>query len=407
MSENNLSHNDLIVSKEKNNNLFNRAIKNFQNVICLSNKGFKGIAIKIKRRNIIREYERYMNIAKYTNANKREIIEKKYNVAYDTYLKALNTYITDNIYQKVLENKGSYDENKLIQEYLQIVELKDIDYMEYKYKRQKFLLNRDIYNVLPMENLYLLEMYKRFYVEKMDEIYKTIIKTYSIRLVQNSNDAEIYDSIYNEIEEYITDIIPYKIQLDFEHKKEYNSIIQASKELEKYKYEANNTNKIKYIEKNMLLLSISREIFVHSLPLIAAEQCYIKLLKETRNIIVKPRDFNQQNDAYDLLIKLIESYNIQLLSKKVYWESSSTREEYNKFWKEYQRILKLENIDFEEYKRQRDSLFIYYDLKLLNRVKTNKYEDIKNFYRRKLKELKGLRKLKDKYILLKGKYIKI
>lgn len=407
MSENNLSHNDLIVSKEKNNNLFNRAIKNFQNVICLSNKGFKGIAIKIKRRNIIREYERYMNIAKYTNANKREIIEKKYNVAYDTYLKALNTYITDNIYPKVLENKGSYDENKLIQEYLQIVELKDIDYMEYKYKRQKFLLNRDIYNVLPMENLYLLEMYKRFYVEKMDEIYKTIIKTYSIRLVQNSNDAEIYDSIYNEIEEYITDIIPYKIQLDFEHKKEYNSIIQASKELEKYKYEANNTNKIKYIEKNMLLLSISREIFVHSLPLIAAEQCYIKLLKETRNIIVKPRDFNQQNDAYDLLIKLIESYNIQLLSKKVYWESSSTREEYNKFWKEYQRILKLENIDFEEYKRQRDSLFIYYDLKLLNRVKTNKYEDIKNFYRRKLKELKGLRKLKDKYILLKGKYIKI
>ena len=32
----------------------------------------------------------------------------------------------------------------------------------------------------------------------------------------------------------------------------------------------------------------------------------------------------------------------------------------------------LENIDYDEYVRQRDSLFIYYDLKLLNRLRTDK-----------------------------------
>lgn len=402
-----MSENNLVVRKEKNNNLFNKAIKNFQNVIILSNKSFKGISVKFRRRNIIREYERYMNISKYSNAEKRENIQKKYEQSYDAYLRSLNTYITDNVYPKVLENKGTYEENKMIQEYLQIVELKDVDYMEYKYKRQKFFLSNDILNVLPMENLYLLEIYKRFYVEKMDEIYKTLVKTYSIKLMQNSNDDEIYDKIYNEIEEYITDILPYKIELDFEHKNEYSSIIEASKQLQKYRYEANAFNKIKYIEKNNLLLTISREVFVHSLPLIAAEQCYIKLLKETRQLIVRPKDFNQQTDAYNLLINLIQSYNIHLLSKKVYWEDCRIREEYNKFWKEYQRIMKLENIDYDEYVRQRDSLFIYYDLKLLNRLRTDKYEDIKNFYRRKLKELNGLRKVKDRYVLLKGRYTKI
>ncbi len=396
-----MSENNLIVSEEKNNNLFNRAIKNFQNVIFLSNKSFKSIAVRIKRRNIIREYEKYMNIGKYANAIKRENIEKKYTISYNAYLKALNEYIVGNIYPRVMENKGTYDENKLIQEYLKIAELKDIDYMEYKYIRQKFLLNRDLYNVLPMENLYLLEIYKRFYIEKMDEIYKTIIKTYSIKLMQNNNDNEMYDKIYTQIEEYITNILPYKIELDIENKKEYKSIIEESKKLEKYKYEANNINRIKYIEKNLILLSISREIFVYSLPLVAAEQCYIKLLKEARELIVNAQDFNKQNEAYKLLISLIESYNIHLLSKKVYWEDTRIREEYNKFWKEYQRISKLENIDYDEYQRQRDSLFIYYDLKLLNRVRTNKYEPIKEFYRRKLKELQGLRKIKNKYILLK------
>ena len=401
-----MSENNLIVREEKNNNLFNKALKNFQGVIFLSNKSFRSLSIRLKRRNIMHDFEKHYNLGNYSNAIKKEKIEKRYNESYDAYLKALDSYIKENIYPKVMENKGSYDENVLVQDYLNLLELKEIDYMEYKYKRQKFLLNRDLHNVLPMENLYWLEMYKRMYVEKMEMIYKTIIKNYSIKLMQNIDEQKIYDNIFAQIEEYITDVLPYKVELEFENKKMYDSILAKAKELERYKYESS-TNRVKYIEKNALLLDISRDVFVHSLPLIAAEQCYISLIKETRKLIVKAPDFNKKDEAYKLIINLIQAYNVKLLSKKVYWDSSSTREEYNKFWKEYQRISKLENIDYDEYVRQRDSLFIYYDLKILNRVKSNKYEEIKNFYRIKLRELHGLRKVKNKYILLKGKYTKI
>ena len=184
------------------------------------------------------------------------------------------------------------------------------------------------------------------YVEKMEMIFKTIIKNYSIKLMQNIDEQKIYDNIFAQIEEYITDVLPYKVELEFENKKMYDSILAKAKELEKYKYESS-TNRVKYIEKNALLLDISRDVFVHSLPLIAAEQCYISLIKETRNLIVKAPDFNKKDEAYKLIINLIQAYNVKLLSKKVYWDSSSTREEYNKFWKEYQRISKLENIDYD------------------------------------------------------------
>ena len=35
----------------------------------------------------------------------------------------------------------------------------------------------------------------------------------------------------------------------------------------------------------MILLGISRYLFTHSLPLIAAEQCYIQLIKDTSRIL--------------------------------------------------------------------------------------------------------------------------
>ncbi len=45
--------------------------------------------------------------------------------------------------------------------------------------------------------------------------------------------------------------------------------------------------------KNMILLGISRTIFTHSLPLVATEQCYEKLLKDIRKIIVADKTKKQ------------------------------------------------------------------------------------------------------------------
>ncbi len=38
----------------------------------------------------------------------------------------------------------------------------------------------------------------------------------------------------------------------------------------------------------------------------------------------------KQEKAYSLLIRLIEEYNIKLLSTKIYWDKPSDREEYKR-----------------------------------------------------------------------------
>ena len=400
-----MTENNLVVSE--NNNLFEKAIKNLQKVRFLSNKSFVNLVVKVRRRKLALIYEKYINLSVITDSSKKESIDNKYNKIYESYLQTLNKYIVDNVYPRVIEGKASYDENKLIEEYLKINVLKESNHVEYKYKRQRFLLNLDLCSVIKLEDLYIIEMFKRMYVEKMDIVYRAIIKNCAIKLVEDSKNEKIYKNIFNELEEYLTQILKFKIELDYEKKNDYKIMLQTSKSLEKYKFETENTDKLKFIEKNMMILNISRNLFEYSLPIIAAEQCYIKLIKDVRKYIVETDSFNKRNEAYDLLITLIESYNIQLLSKKVYWNDCRMREEYDKFWKQYQRIAKLKNIEYEEYKRQKESLFIYYDLKILNRIETDKFNGIKQFYRIKLKELKGLRKIRNKWITLSGKYIKV
>ena len=103
------------------------------------------------------------------------------------------------------------------------------------------------------------------------------------------------------------------------------------------------------IEKNMVLLGLSRKLFTHSLPLIVAEQCYEKLLKDARSLVQDTKIATKREKAYAMLINLIEDYNIKLLSTKVYWESPKDREEYKKFWNKYQEISKLKETEKEEY----------------------------------------------------------
>ncbi|MBE5822175.1 MAG: hypothetical protein E7311_06305 [Clostridiales bacterium] len=404
MAENQINQNtnQLVVVKDQNN-LFNRALNNLSKSIYLSRGSFRNLFIGVKRNQALKTFKNYQNVSQIPDEQKREIINKKYENAYSKYLEALDNYVVNTIYSKVQENKGSYEDNKLIEEYQKIARLKETEHMEYKYKRQRFLIEKDFATVLKMKNLYTIEMYKNFYVYKMDNIYKTLLRTYSIKLMENSDKKEnIYEQMFNELEEYIVTVLPYKMQIS--ELEVYQNIVEEYKKFERYKYEVDLKDGIKYVEKNMLLLSISRELFAHSLPLVAAEQCYIRLLKKAREILVSADNFSKKEEAYKLIINLIECYNVKLLSKKAYWDDPKEREEYRKFTNEFLRINKLQIVDYEEYIRQKESLFIYYDLKMINRSNSNKYEAIKEYYRIKLRELKGLRKIKNTFNLLKGKY---
>ena len=124
----------------------------------------------------------------------------------------------------------------------------------------------------------------------------------------------------------------------------------------------------------MLVLGISRNLFTHSLPLSAAEKCYIKLIKDVRKLIVKSESKPRKEKNFELLIDVIEDYNIKLLSTKVYWDKPQEREEYKEFWNKYKSIKLIE--DKEEALKQKQILFLKNDVKKLNASKNN-YNEIK------------------------------
>ena len=156
----------------------------------------------------------------------------------------------------------------------------------------------------------------------------------------------------------------------------------------------------------MILLGLSRYLFTHSLPLVAAEQCYNKLLRDIRNLIVNSKTEEKREEAYKMLIKLIEDYNVKLLSTKVYWENPKDREEFKTFWNKYKEICKLKETNFIEYIRQKEVLFIKNDMKKIKESNTKTdYSKLITYYKRKLIDYGALRELKNAYIS-EGKYTK-
>ena len=155
----------------------------------------------------------------------------------------------------------------------------------------------------------------------------------------------------------------------------------------------------------MTLLGISRILFTHSLPLSVAEQCYVKLIKEARDLVTSASGKKKQEETYQLLLNIIEEYNVRLVSTKVYWDKQEEKEEYKKFWNSYQKISKLKQKQFIEYMRQKEILFIRADLKKLRTSKKD-YSKIIKFYKDKLVENDDMKTIKNACITKEGKFTK-
>ena len=87
--------------------------------------------------------------------------------------------------------------------------------MEHNIFVQKFLLELDYENIKGSEKEKLIQRYNPFYIEKMDALYKGILKNYSIKLADNTNVYDstkdwIYEKIFNTLEDYIKNILPIK-----------------------------------------------------------------------------------------------------------------------------------------------------------------------------------------------------
>ncbi len=365
--------------------------------------GINGMLISMKRNNVLKAYEMNAQIENSEEEiEKKEASLKKYEDIFALYLEAIDKHVMDSIYKKVKNDTATEFEKDALARYYEVIHIKESEYIEYKYTKQKYLLELDYETVKELNKEKILKRYEPFYLSKMDSLYKGLLKHYSIKLADNlsyQNKEIVYEKIFATLEEYITKILP--IKMEEEEENTYQEILAEYDKFEQYSVGKLDQNDA--IQKKMTLLAISRKLFTHSLPLVVAEQCYIKLLRDTRSLIVDTRVIKKQEKAYNLLIKLIEDYNVKLLSTKIYWDKPEQRENYKVFWKQYQEIIKLKDTDYLAYMKQKETLFIRNDLKAV-RKNENKYYKIIKFYKNKLVELGAMRELKNSFYS-QGNYV--
>ena len=382
---------------------FNKITSTLTKMLIPTKIGINGMLISIKRNSLLKAYENYQDES--GNYNKEELT-KKYDSAYEAYLESLDKYVMNSIYNKVKNNTASEFEKNALSRYYEVTSLKENEYVEYKYRKQKYLLELDYEGIKVSGKVKLLEKYNQFYINKMDNLYKSILKNYSIKLadtinVYDSTKDWIYTKIFYTLEEYIQNILSLKIE-----NKVDDNLKNVISDYEKYEtYTVGKLDIKDNIEKNMLLLGVSRKLFTHSLPLIVAEQCYEKLLKDARVLVQDTKIATKRERAYSMLINLMEDYNVKLLSTKVYWESQKQKDEYKTFWNNYKEVLKLKETDFIEYVKQKEILFIKEDLKKLHSAKID-YSKITKYYKRKLVDYGAMKQLKDSY-KSQGSYVKV
>ena len=375
---------------------FSKISTTISKILVPTKVGINGMLISIKRTNVLKAYEVINAKKDAQDTEKKEMHEKNSEESYALYLEAIDKYVMDSIYTKVKNDNASDFEKTALSKYYEITRLKENEYVEYKSRKQKYLLELDFEGIKLNNKTKLYNRYVPFYISKIDTLYKAILKNYSVKLSDNLSSKtvskeNVYEKIFKTLEEYVDEVMPIKVAYD---KEKCTELLEDYDKLQGF--DVGKLDDINYMEKNMRLLGISRKLFTHSLPLIVAEQCYIELLKRTRNLIVNAKSEDKRNEAYELLVNLIEDFNVKLLSTKIYWEKPQDRTEYKEFWDKYKNI---------QDAKEKEILFLKADLKKLNASKNN-YSKIIKLHKQRLVSYGVMREIKNGAKTLTGRYAK-
>ncbi|MGN1329923.1 MAG: hypothetical protein ACI4VN_01110 [Clostridia bacterium] len=370
---------------DSNKTFFGKLSSTLSKIIIPTKIGINGIVINLKRNNLLKAFENNINFKEKTDEEKKHALDSKYQEAYSLYLEAIDKYIIDSVYKKVKTNTASEFEKEAMGNYYKITQIKETDYNEYKYQKQKYLIELDYESLKLNAKEKAIKKYNEFYITQMDSFYKGILKCYSVKLAEVSrskgdNKLDIYNKIFDTLDEYVEKIITLKLA-----DKENNIEEKIGTDLHRLdQFDIGTLDAKDYVEKNMILLGISRSIFTHSLPLVATEQCYNKLLKDIRKIIVTTSNQKSKMEAYNILLDLMEAYNVKLLSGKVYWEKIEEKEKYKKFYEEYEKT---------ETAKGKEILFLKRELSVLQNNEENK--EIINFYKERLMSYGAMKKIRN------------
>lgn len=374
---------------------FSKLSSTFTKILAPTKTGINNLLINMKRTNVIKAYSQSVNCK---DDEKKETFDRKFEESYVLYLESVDGLVIDTIYKRVKNNTASEFEKDALSKYYNVIHLKENDELEYKYRKQKYLLELDYNNVKEYGRKKVIEAYKEFYLSQIEQIFKKLLKHYSMKLSERLSEMqkeEVYNKIFDTLEDYITNILPQKEVEDKE-------IIKQSSLFETY--EVGKLDQVDILDKRMILLGISRKLFIHSLPLVVAEKCYVKLLKDTRNLIVDTKIARKRENAYQLLIRMFEQYNEKLLAVKIYWNNPEEKNKYANFVKECKRIELIKEQGLEKYNIKKQILYIREDMKKLEKY-DDKYYRILQFYRNRLVNLGDMRNAKNSCKTGKYKYV--
>lgn len=375
---------------------FTKIGSTFSKLFTPTKTGINNLLVGMKRSAMIKNYK---GAAKASD-EKAETFEKRFEESYSLYLESIDQNIIENIYKKARMDMASEFEKDALAKYYNVIHLKENDEIEYKYKKQQYLLNLDLNYIKEGNKEKTYQDYEPIYLQQMEKLYKALLKHYSMKLSERLSPMEketAYNKIFDTLEEYVTNIIPLKEIEDKELIKEC-SLFET--------YEVGKLDQVDILDKRAILLGISRKLFVHSLPLVVAERCYIKLLKDTRNLIVDTKVARKRENAYQLLLRLMEQYNDKLLAVKIYWNNNEDKKRFNQLNEARKNLEKVREKDgLHVYDVKKQILFIRTDMKILNKY-GDKYYRILKFYKSRLVKLGDMKQLKSscktgKYVIVK------
>lgn len=370
---------------DTNKTFFGKISNTLSKLLVPTKIGINGFVITLKRNNLLKSYENYTNLPNHIEDSKKESLLNKYEEAYSLYLEAIDKHIMDTVYKKVKAGSASEFEKTAMSDYYLITNLKNTDYNEYKYRKQKYLIELDYESLKVSDKTKILNRYNGFYLSKMDVFYKGILKNYSVSLAESTKKAEsdknkVFYNIFTILDEYMKNIMPLKFEAD--KKGSYNKIKDDYDNYERF--EVGKLSEKDEIEKKILLLNMSRVVFTHSLPLVAAEQCYEKLIEDSRESIINASNDKRKEEVYTLLLDILDEYDKKLLSTKIYWEDLTEREKFKTFWELYSK---------KESDKDKEILLIRRELSIVN-SKEGKDKLVK-FYKDKLVKFGVMRSIKN------------
>ena len=371
---------------DTNKTFFGKISNTLSKLLVPTKIGINGFVITLKRNNLLKSYENYNNLPNHIEEAKKEAVSDKYEEAYSLYLEAIDKHIMDTVYKKVKTDTASDFEKTAMSQYYMITNLKNTDYTEYKYRKQKYLIELDYESLKVSDKSKVLNRYNSFYISKMDVFYKGILKNYSVALAETTKRAEagknkVFYNIFTTLDEYMKNIMPLKFETD--EKGTYDKIKSDYENYERF--EVGKLSEKEELEKKVLLLNMSRIVFTHSLPLVASEKCYEKLIEDARLSIVNAQNEKRREEVYTLLLDILEEYAEKLLSTKIYWEDLTEREKFKTFWEIFSK---------KESDKEKEILLLKREISMLD-SKDDLMADLIKFYKCKLVKYGVMRQLRN------------